>query len=110
MRVVAIILGALLLLVAVRGTQTDSAPGAGDGKGLWPLLKNDFEPGQQGNFLAWFVAILIIGGIGYVPELKGVSTLLLAIVITALLFSAIKKNPQLLNEAASAVIAPQKAS
>ncbi len=110
MRLVAIILGALLLLVAYRGTEKDSVHGNGDGKGLWPLLKGDFEPGPQGNFIAWFVAIVTIGALGYVPPLKTVSTLMLALVIVALLFSAIHKNPQLLNQAASAIIQPQKAS
>lgn len=108
MRLVAIIIGAILIDVAVRGTTTDSAPGANDGKGFWPLLKQDFEPGQQGNFLAWFVAILAIGALGYIPELKGVSTMFLAIVVVVLLFSAIKKNPQLLQQAAQT--ATQKVS
>lgn len=104
MRVVAIAIGALLLLVAVRGTESDSAQGAGDGKGLWPLLKNDFEPGQQGNFLAWLVAILVIGAIGYIPQLEGVSTLFIALLIAVLVMSAVKKNPNLLQDAASELV------
>lgn len=104
MRIVAIIIGAILLVVAVRGTEIDSSPDAGDGKGLWPLLKNDFEPGQQGNFLAWLVAILVVGAIGYVPELEGVSTLFMALLITVLVMSAIKKNPTLLQDAANELV------
>jgi len=100
-RIVSIVIGAVLILAAVRW---DSG-----GSNLWPLLKGDFEPGKQGNFLAWFVAILVIGGIGYIPELKSISSVLLAIVIVGLLFSAIKKNPSLLSQAAQAVTsAPQQ--
>ena len=105
MRVVAIVVGAILLLVAVRGTEIDSAPGANDGKGLWPLLKNDLEPGQQGNFLAWLVAILVIGAIGYIPELETVSTLFIALLIVVLVMQAVKKNPNLLQSAASELVA-----
>lgn len=94
MRVTAIIIGAILLIAAVRGTEKDSAPGANDGKGLWGLLKADFEPGPQGNFLAWFAAILAIGAIGYIPHLEGVSTALLAIVIIVLLLEPGKNGPQ----------------
>jgi hypothetical protein len=103
MRVAAIIIGALLLLVAVRGTETDSAPGANDGKGFWPLLKKDFEPGQKGNFFAWFAAILVIGALGYIPHLKQVSTLMLTLVTVVLIIGAIKKNPNLLQQAAATV-------
>lgn len=105
MRVAAIIIGAILLLVAVRGTEIDSAPGANDGKGLWPLLKGDFEPGQKGNFLAWLVAILVVGAIGYIPQLEGVSTLFIALLIAVLVMSAVKKNPTLLQDAANELVA-----
>lgn len=104
MRLVAIIIGAVLVLVAVRGSEVNSSVNATDGKGLWPLLKGDFEPGQQGNFLAWFVAIVIIGGIGYVPQLEGISTLFLALLIVVLVMAAVKKNPNLLQNAASEVV------
>jgi hypothetical protein len=104
MRLVAILIGGVLLLVAVRGTEIDSAPGASDDKGLWPLLKNDFEPGQQGNFLAWTVAILVLGAIGYIPELETLSTVFIALLILVLVMSAVKGNPNLLQNAASEVI------
>lgn len=105
MRIAAIIFGAVLLLVAVRGTELDSVSGSGDGKGLWPLLKRDFEPGQQGNFLAWLVAILIVGAIGYVPQLEAVSTLFLALLVAVLVMSAVKTNPNLLQNAANDLVA-----
>jgi hypothetical protein len=85
MKVLAIILGLVLVDVAVRGTyQNAGGVSASDGQGLIPLLKNDFEPGTKGNFLAWFAAILIIGMVGYIPQLKPISNLMLALVIVVL--------------------------
>lgn len=99
----AIIVGAILLLVAIRGTEKDSAPGANDGQGLWALLKNDFEPGQKGNFLAWFAAILAIGAIGYIPHMEGISTALLAIVIIVLLLESNQNGGGVFQQLATAV-------
>ena len=87
MRIVALIFGAVLILVAVRDTYEDSASGSGDGQGLWPLLKKDFEPGAQGNFLAWFAAILLIGMLGYAEPLKPVANSMLALLILVLFLS-----------------------
>lgn len=104
MRIAAIVVGAILVLVAVRGTEIDSAKGASDGRGLWPLLKNDFEPGQKGNFLAWLVAILVVGAIGYIPQLESISSLFIALLIAVLVMSAVKKNPNLLQDAANTLV------
>lgn len=88
MKILAIILGAVLIDVAVRGSYENSSSNATDGKGLWPLLKNDFEPGNKGNFLAWFAAIMVIGMIGYIPELKPIANMMLALLIVVLLLAA----------------------
>lgn len=77
MRIVAIIIGALLVDVAVQGTQDD----------FWKLLKGDFESSQQGNFIAWFAAILIIGMLGYVEPLRPVANSMLALLIIVLMLS-----------------------
>lgn len=107
MRMVSIIIGAVLILAAINWTD---ASGNAKGSNLWPLLKNDFEPqqGSGGNFLAYFAAIVIIGTLGYVPELRSVSVLLLAIVIAILLMKAVKQNPNFLQSAAATL--QQKAS
>lgn len=117
MKVLAIILGAVLIDVAVRGTFEDSTvvngKPNGDGKGLWPLLKGDFEPGNKGNFLAWFAAILVIGMIGYIPELKPIANTMLVLVILVLLISNggffAKFEQQVLTPAPSASTATQSA-
>lgn len=93
MKVLAIILGLVLVDVAVRGTY-ENAGGANssDNKGLIPLLKGDFEPGAKGNFVAWFAAILLIGFVGYVPDLKPIANAMLVLVILVLLLA--NSNPQ----------------
>ena len=77
-----IIIGAVMLIAAARGT-TDGPTG------LWGLLLNDFSGAN--NFIFWMVAILIIGAVGYVPKLKPVSVALLGLVVLVLFLA--KGNP-----------------
>lgn len=99
MSFVFIIIGAILTISGVRGTETDSAPGNGDGQGLFPLVKGDFEgTGQQHGFLVWFAAILAIGALGYAPDLKLFANAVLALVIIVLLLSNKGFFAQLKNE------------
>lgn len=67
-----LIVGAFLLVAAVKGTQGDLAK----------LFKNDFT--GQNNFIYWMTAIFIIGAIGYIPKLKGLSTMFLGLVVVVL--------------------------
>ena len=76
---VLIIAGVVLLVAAVRNTQQD----------LFGLLAKDFV--GPNNFIFWFVSIVIIGAIGYVPKLKPLSDGFLILVILAL-FLGNKKN------------------
>jgi hypothetical protein len=81
MAFVFIIVGAVMLIAGVRGTQSQ----------LWTLLQNDFSPSkqQQGqhSFLAWFLAILVIGALGYVKDLQPFSRAFMALVIIVLFLS-----------------------
>ena len=76
-----LIVGVVLVIAGVKGTQGD----------LWTQLQKDFSPAaqQQGqhSFLAWFIAILVIGALGYVDELKELSRAFLVLVIVVLLLS-----------------------
>lgn len=67
-----LIIGIVMIVAAVRDTVTE----------LIVLLANDFT--GKNNFLYWVLALLIIGAIGYVPKLKGVSDAFLVLVILAL--------------------------
>lgn len=67
-----LIVGIVLVVSAVRGT-TDN---------LTTLVKGDFT--GQDNFIYWFVSILIIGALGYIDALKGLSRMFLALVIVVL--------------------------
>ncbi len=81
MAFVFIIIGTVLLIAGVRDTQGD----------LFTLLQNDFSTSAQKqgqhSFLAWFVAILVIGALGYVEDLKPFSRAFMALVIIVLLLS-----------------------
>lgn len=72
-----LIFGALLLVAGVRGTASQ----------LYGLLKGDFVEGfASTSFVAWVVAILAIGSVGYVKKLQPISDafLLLLVVVLAL--------------------------
>jgi hypothetical protein len=67
-----IISGSVLLIAAVRNTQEE----------LFFLLAHDMTGPQ--NFVFWFVSILIIGLVGYIPKLKPISDGFLILVILTL--------------------------
>jgi hypothetical protein len=74
-----LIIGVVLVVAGARQKQGD----------LFNLLLGDFTGAN--NFLFWFVSILIIGALGYVPKLKPLSTGLLVLVILVLFLT--KGNP-----------------
>ncbi len=76
---VLLIAGAVLLTSAVRNTQDN----------LFALVKGDFT--GSNNFIYWFLAIFIIGSIGYIPKAKPVSTMFLALVVLVLVLT--RGNP-----------------
>jgi hypothetical protein len=69
---VLITIGVVLLVAAVRGTQED----------LYYLAAGDFI--GKDNFIFWFLSILIIGAIGYIPKMKPISDGFLILVILVL--------------------------
>ena len=72
---VLIIVGIFLFVSAIRGTTGQLAT----------LVKGDFaSSGTTHSFLYWFVSILVIGAIGYVPALKKLSDAFLVLVILSL--------------------------
>lgn len=73
--------GIVLLVAGVRNTVTAN----GSTEGLFDLAKGDFT--GKGNFFHWFVAIIVIGGIGYVDELKPMANAFLALIIIGLFLS-----------------------
>jgi len=69
---VLIISGTVLLIAAIRNTQ----------QSLFYLMANDFT--GKNNFVYWFLSILIIGAVGYIPRAKPISDGFLILVILAL--------------------------
>jgi len=67
-----IIVGLILLVSGVRGTSSD----------LLTLVKGDLT--GQNNFVYWLLSILIIGALGYVEDLRGISRAFLVLVLIVL--------------------------
>lgn len=67
-----IIVGVVFAISAVRNT-TDQ---------LTSLLKSDFT--GNNNFVYWLLSILVIGAVGYIPDLKPVSRAFLVLVVIVL--------------------------
>lgn len=68
-------IGIILLITGFNGNEAK----------LFARVKGDLT-GQK-SFIWWFLAIAVIGGIGYVPTLKPVSTAMLALIIIVLFVS-----------------------
>lgn len=68
-----VILGVLLLVTAVRGTQGD----------LWALLKSEFS--GTNSFVVWASAFLILGMIGYIKTVRPATDALMMLVLFALI-------------------------
>ena len=78
---VLLIIGELLLVTGVKGTQDQ----------LYSLVQDDFT--GSGSFIYWLAAIGLVGSLGYVPSLKGFSNAFLILILIVLL---IHQNPQTL--------------
>ena len=74
------IIGIVLIVSGVRDTTTD----------LFALVKGDFT--GDNNFVYWFLAILIVGGAGYVSDLRGLSRAFLALLLVVLVLTENKNS------------------
>ncbi len=73
-----LLIGIWLLVAGVRNTAGPaSQPGT-----LFALVHGDLT--GPDNFAYWFIAIVLIGALGYVPKLKPLSTAFLALVVVVL--------------------------
>lgn len=85
MPIALIIFGAFLLVAAVRWDN--------GGSEVWTLLQSDLQgksitTGKQtSSYFVWAAAIILIGAVGYIDELKPVANTMLALVIVVLLLS-----------------------
>lgn len=73
------IAGIILIIAGVRGRINDGNPS------LMSLLKGDFA--GTNPFWKWMLAILLIGAIGYIPNLRPISRAFMALVIIVFLLS-----------------------
>lgn len=75
---VLLILGEMLLVSGIKGTQDE----------FFALVKSDFT--GSGSFIYWLAAIGLIGSLGYVPSLKTFSNTLLILILLVLV---IRQDP-----------------
>ncbi len=73
-----LLIGIWLLVAGVRNT---AGPASQSGT-LFALVHGDLT--GPDNFAYWFIAIILIGAIGYIPKLKPLSTAFLALVVVVL--------------------------
>lgn len=71
----------VFLVSAIKGTLTTSKAGPG----LLDLIKGDFT--GQNNFLIWLAAIIGLGTLGYIKEIRPVVNAFLGLVILVLFLS-----------------------
>jgi hypothetical protein len=88
-----ILLGAICIDLAFRGTEHEFAAQMGQ----------DFGGGK---FLSWLAAMVFLGAIGYVPALRKLSNVSMALVIVVLVLS----NGGLLTQLAKVITAPPSAA
>jgi hypothetical protein len=73
-----IIVGLFLIIAAARGKSQD----------LFDLLHDDFVASDKGiSFLPWFVSILAVGSLGYIPQLRTFARAFLVLLIVVLFLS-----------------------
>jgi hypothetical protein len=68
-----LLVGLTLLFAAVNNTQ----------KQLFALVQGDFT--GTGSFIYWLAAIAVVGGVGYVPQLRGLSHAFLFLILVVLI-------------------------
>lgn len=74
-----LIIGIVLLIAAIRGTQSQ----------LFSLVAGDFS--GPNNFIFWAFSILVVGSIGYIPKAKPISTAFIVLAIVVLVLT--RGNP-----------------
>lgn len=64
--------GLVLILTAIKG----------DPSKLWTLIQGDFT--GPNNFVYWVISLLVLGGLGYIPQLKNLSRLFIVLIVVVL--------------------------
>lgn len=76
MPIALLIIGAIFIVAAIRGTQ----------KELFAILKDDF--GTSNNFLKWGLGIFFIGAMGYVKSLRPLSNAFFVLLFVAIFLTS----------------------
>lgn len=86
-----IIVGLLFIIAAVRG----------ESGSLVTLIKGDFTGSD--NFIYWFLSILVVGAVGYIKDLQGLSRAFLVLLIVVLLLNKNNQGVSFFNQFESAI-------
>lgn len=70
---VIILLGLVLIVTGVKGTQKD----------LLALIEGDFT--GDNNFVYWLLSLFVVGAVGYIPQLKKISDAFMGLIILVLI-------------------------
>jgi hypothetical protein len=73
------VIGLVLIITGVRGTVTGSNPNLVD------LVKADLN--GKPNYLEWMAVIFVLGALGYIPQLRTLSRLFMALIVIDLFFA-----------------------
>lgn len=87
-------IGLVLFVAGIRGTNGT----------LWGLIKGDFT--GTNSFLVWIAAIAVVGGIGYIPKLRDLSTAFMTLLLLVLVLSNRGVFAQLSSFVQNPVITP----
>lgn len=93
------VVGIVLIITGVRGTVTGSNPN------LVGLVQADLSGSP--NYIEWMAVIFVLGALGYIPQLRTLSRLLMALVVVDLFFANKGFFAQFTQEFSSAGGSPQ---
>ena len=71
-------------------------------------VQGDFT--GSGSFLYWMISIILVGSIGYIKELQGLSRAFMVLIVIALILNVYKKNPNFFSSINSGISSGDNAS
>lgn len=86
MAIFLLLIGLLLVVTAIRGTQSD----------FFDLLKNDFS--GQNNFVLWSLAFVFLVSLGYIKAIKPVTNAFMWLLLVVIFLGARNSNKDIFGD------------
>ena len=67
------------------------------------LVQGDFTGSGSNNFFFWMLSVIIVGSIGYIKSLEGLSRAFLGLIAFMLVVKIFKQNPQVFSQISSGI-------